>query len=168
MFCFVFFLSVYHEVVAVMVMCGSPSPSQHALCLTFMGLKSSEWWSARVWDGKLHRFNWEESSLLGLLEVPVGWPWAEQHVVHPYKKKGGGKIWRYFSLYDAKINLSTYSRINLHPGFTKYCFISLCAIFYFLLPINTNHHKGLMFSSILLQNDHKSNVLLKPEAISPL
>lgn len=55
-------LSACHLAVVVMVMSGIPSPSPHALCLTFMGLKSSEWWSASVWDSKLHRFNWEESS----------------------------------------------------------------------------------------------------------
>ena len=55
-------LSACHLAVVVMVMWGIPSPSLHGLCLTFMGLKSSEWWSASVWDSKLHRFNWEESS----------------------------------------------------------------------------------------------------------
>lgn len=83
--------SACHLALVVMLMRGIPSLSPHAPCLTFMGLKSSEWWSASVWDSKLHRFNWEESSPWVCWEVPVGWPWTEQHVVHPYKKKKEGK-----------------------------------------------------------------------------
>lgn len=113
----------------VMLMRGIPSPCLHAPCLTFMGLKSSEWWSASVWDSKLHRFNWEESSPWVCWEVPVGWPWAEQHVVHPYKKKKKGKIWLYFPLYDAEINLSAKLAHKSHLPLCKILFyLTLCHI----------------------------------------
>lgn len=55
-------LFLLREPVIAMVMCAPASPSLPAACLTFMGLKSSEWWSASVWNSKLHRFNWGESS----------------------------------------------------------------------------------------------------------
>lgn len=128
-----------------------------------MGLKSSEWWSARVWDSKLRRFNWEESSPWVCWRSPrAGLEQNSMLYIH-IKKRGGEKIWWYFLLYDAEINLSPHPSINLTPRFEKYRFTLLYTIFYlfFLLPININHHKGLMFSSILLQNDHKSNALLK-------
>lgn len=45
--------------------------------------------------------------------------------------------------------------VNLRPAFAKYCFTRLYTIFYLLLAINIKTHKGVMFSSILLQNDNK-------------
>lgn len=121
--------SACHLALVVMLMRGIPSLSPHAPCLTFMGLKSSEWWSASVWDSKLHRFNWEESSPWVCWEVPVGWPWTEQHVVHPYKKKKKGKIWSYFPLYDAEINLSAKLAHKSHFPLCKILFyLTLCHI----------------------------------------
>lgn len=106
--------SARHLAPVVMLMRGFPSPSLPAPCLTFMGLKSSEWWSASVWDSKLHRFNWEESSPWVCWAVPVGWPWTEQHVVHPYKKKKGReKYGRTFLFMMQRLICLRPSHINL-------------------------------------------------------
>lgn len=83
---------------------------------------------------------------------PLGQPGAQQHVVHPHKKKKYGS---YSHLYDVEINLSAWPGVNLRPAFAKYCFTRLYTIFYLLLAINIKQHKGVMFSSILLQNDNK-------------
>lgn len=79
-----------------------------------------------------------------------------------------GEIWRYFPLYDAEINLPPLSHINPTPPPTLQNTIlpHFMLYFIFLLPININHHKGLMFSSILWQNDRKSNALLRFETSS--
>lgn len=137
-------LSACHLALVVMVMRRIPSPSQPTLCLTFMGLKSSEWWSANVWDSKLHRFNWEESS-----------PWVcwrslragleQNSMLYIHIKKG--KIWWYFPLYDAEINLSPYSHINLTPCFAKYCFTLLYTIFYIFIAYK---HKPSQRANVLI------------------
>lgn len=112
----------------------------------------SEWLSVSVCDDKLHRFNPGESSRW------VWWrsPWAGLELnsmlyIHIKRKKYG----RYSCLYDAEINLSAWLGVNLLPAFAKYCFTLRYTIFYLLLAINIKQHKGVMFSSILLQNDNK-------------
>lgn len=112
----------------------------------------SEWLSASVCDGKLHRFNPGEFFPAGVAEVP----WASLELnsmlyIHIKRKKYGS----YSHLYDVEINLSAWPGVNLRPAFAKYCFTRLYTIFYLLLAINIKQHKGVMFSSILLQNDNK-------------
>lgn len=139
--------SACHLALVVMLMRGIPSLSLHAPCLTFMGLKSSEWWSASVWDSKLHRFNWEESSPWVCWEVPVGWPWTEQHVVHPYKKKRREKYGRTFLFMMQRLICLRTSHINLTSRFAKYCFTLLYAIFHHFIAYK---HKPSQRANVLI------------------
>lgn len=137
------------------------SPSVHASsqCRALLCIWHSWAWGP-TWMIECQRLRWQIASFQSRREFPrwVLWrsPWAGLELnsmlyIHIKREKYG----RYSCLYDAEINLSAWLGVNLLPAFAKYCFTLCYTIFYLLLAINIKQHKGVMFSSILLQNDNK-------------
>lgn len=104
----------------------------------------SEWLSASVWDGKLHRFNPGEFFPAGVAEVP----WASLELnsmlyIHIKRKKYGS----YSHLYDAEINLSAWPGVNLRPAFAKILFYSPL---HYILSFIGNKHKTAQRGNVLI------------------